>query len=460
VQLCFERALLPTGIARRVTVGIGSDGTFERVDVGASAASKDVIAGLAIPGMPNLHSHAFQRALAGQAELASAGEDSFWGWREAMYELVGLLEPADVAAIAAFAYLEMLAAGYTSVAEFHYLHHQPGGEPYANPAVVSIALRDAARQAGIRQLLLPCLYQRSGFGDRPASANQRRFMQDTRSFLRLIQTLAAQADPMRTTGVALHSLRAVPLAALSEVVSAIPKHARMHIHVAEQRREVDDCIAFCGSRPVAYLLESGFVDERWCLVHATHADETELRAIAAAGAVVGLCPSTESNLGDGRFPLDQFLMAGGRFGVGSDSQVSIDPREELRSLEYSLRVWRERRALCATDAEPHCGTFLYAAAAAGGARAMGIGGGQITAGAPADLVVLDTDRAAYAGIADDALLDAYVFAPRPDDVRDVLVGGRWVLRERRHPAAEAIASAYKRCVARLQRRGVQPPVRP
>jgi formimidoylglutamate deiminase len=459
VRLFVERALLPGGIARRVAMQIAGDGTLERIDAQASADGQAVVPGLAVPGMPNLHSHAFQRALAGRTEFAGAGADSFWGWREAMYHLVGELEPADVEAIAAFAYLEMLEAGYTSVAEFHYLHHERSGEPYPNPATVALALRAAARQAGIRQLLLPCLYQTSDFGAQPPTVTQRRFVQDTAGFQRLVEMLNTASDALRTTGVALHSLRAVPLPALREVVAALPAGSPVHIHVAEQRREVADCLAFSGRSPIAYLLETGLVDERWCLVHATHADAAELRGIAQAGAVVGLCPTTESNLGDGRFALDDFLAAGGRFGIGSDSQVSIDPREELRTAEYTLRIWRERRALAASSASPHCGTRLYSAAATGGAQALGLPGGQFVTGAAADLVVLDTDRAAYAGVPDEALLDAYVFAPRGPDVRDVMVAGRWVLRERRHPAADAITRNYEDCVARLARAASRTAVR-
>ena len=420
--------------------GSGSDGTGR------------IIRGLTLPGMPNLHSHSFQRAMAGSAEVASGGEHSFWGWRDVMYRFVERVGPAELTAIAAFAYLEMLESGYTSVAEFHYLHHMPAGAPYPEPTTLADAVREGARIAGIRHLLLPTLYQQANFSGAPLAAAQRRFANYTDAFIALYERLRARESGLESTGIALHSLRAVPRAAIEAVVQAVragPRNCPVHIHVAEQRREVDDCEAFSGARPVEYLLGTGLVDRRWCLVHATHVTPDELRGIAASGAVVGLCPTTESNLGDGRFPLDEFLATGGRFGIGSDSHVSLDPREELRSLEYTLRSWRERRVIAVGEKMPNCGSFLYGSAVAGGAQAFGAAHAGICAGAAADFVVVDSARAEFAGIADAALIDAWVFAPRPAAVREVWVAGKPVVSAGAHRAREAIAAAYRSSVTRL-----------
>ena len=452
MELLFESALLPDGIAAQVSIAIAADGTIERVSAGSQARGATAVRGLALPGMPNLHSHAFQRAMAGAAELRGPGQDSFWTWRDTMYRFVGRLGPEDVDAVAAFLYLEMLEAGYTSVGEFHYVHHQPDGRPYADAAALALAVRAAAERAGIRQVLLPTLYQTAGFGGQPAQPAQRRFLHDTQSFVRLFERLMSGATRECTTGIALHSLRAVPMDALRETVaaiSALAPRAPIHIHVAEQQPEVEACLAFCGRRPVQYLLESGLVDARWCLVHATHVDATEVTGMAEAGAVVGLCPTTEGNLGDGVFPLDALIAAGGKFGVGSDSHVSIDPAEELRAAEYSVRLARGRRVIAASAHEPHCGTFLYQSAAIGGAQALGFRGAGLTVGAPADIVVLDTGRAAMAGAATAALIDTHVFAPRSGAVRDVMVGGRWRVRDGSHPGRAAIEAGYRAAIARL-----------
>jgi formimidoylglutamate deiminase len=452
VEIAFESALLPDGIAAPVSIAIGADGTIERVSAGRPAQGPAPVRGLAVPGMPNLHSHAFQRAMAGAAELRGPGEDSFWTWRDTMYRFVGRLGPEEVEAVAAFVYLEMLEAGYTSVGEFHYVHHQPDGRPYADPAALALAVRAAAERAGIRQVLLPTLYQTAGFGGQQPQPAQRRFVHDTQSFLKLVERMIAAGTREGTTGIALHSLRAVPMDALRETVTAfgaLAPRAPIHIHVAEQQPEVEACLAFCGRRPVQYLLESGLVDARWCLVHATHVDAAEISGMAETGAIVGLCPTTEGNLGDGVFPLDALLAAGGKFGVGSDSHVSIDPAEELRAAEYALRLARGRRVIAASAREPNCGTFLYRSAAAGGARALGLSSAGLAVGAPADIVVIDTERAAMAGAATAALIDTHVFAPRPGAVRDVMVGGQWRVRDGKHPQRAAIEAGYRAAIARL-----------
>jgi formimidoylglutamate deiminase len=456
VSLVFERALLGSDIARHVALRVAADGTIEQAQAGHRCDRSRIVPGLALPGMPNLHSHAFQRGMAGSAEVLAREAGSFWGWREVMYRFVARLEPEDVEAIATFLYMEMLEAGYTSVAEFHYVHHQPGGTPYLDAVTMSHAVRSAAARAGIRQLLLPCLYQSAGFGALPLQAEQRRFGHDAAAFLRLFHTLQGQSTPRLSTGIALHSLRAVPETALREIVAAVAATTPIHIHISEQRREVEECLAFTGHRPLDFLAATVPLDARWCLVHATHASAQELSGIARSGAIVGLCPTTEANLGDGRFPLDEFVHQGGRFGIGSDSQVSIDPREELRTAEYALRMHRERRALIASTSQPHCGSFLYGAAVDGGAQAIGLAGGELKPGAPADIVVVDTDSAAFAGVPEAALLDAYVFAPRPGAVRDVMVDGRWLVRNGLHPQRESIEQAYRACLQRLAATTVAP----
>ncbi len=454
MRLVFERALVAGSVVRGVTVDVACDGTIAHVGRVTPQESGPVIAGLALPGMPNLHSHAFQRAMAGTAETAGATNDSFWTWRDTMYRFVDRLSPQDVRAIGAYAYLEMLKAGYTAVAEFHYLHHQADGTAYTNPAELAVAIREAAASTGIRQTLLPSLYQTGGFGGVAPRAAQRRFVHSADAFLRLFEQLHTQADSLRSTGIALHSLRAVPAQVLQEVVAAVRhlnRSAPVHIHVAEQQQEVVDCLEATGQRPVAYLMGLDVVDRNWCLVHATHVDAQEMAAIARSQAVVGLCLTTEANLGDGRFALDELLTLRGFFGIGSDSHVSIDPREELRLAEYNLRLWRQQRAVIRSDEQKHCGTLLYETALAGGARALGrseaVG---FTVGADADVVVLDTEQAAMAGVQDDALVDQYIFAPRPGLVRDVMVGGQWVVQQSQHAAQLRIERDYVEALQRLQ----------
>lgn len=454
MELLFERALLPAGIARRVAISVADDGTLRAVTAGATGPGTTghpamYVPGLALCGMPNLHSHAFQRALAGVTEVAASATGSFWSWRESMYRFVMRLQPADIDAITAYAYLEMLEAGYTSVAEFHYVHHQPSGQPYPEAPAMAVAVRAAAARAGIRQLLLPCLYQASGFGAAPPLVTQRRFVHDTQAFLKLFERLRSADCALQQTGIALHSLRAVPASSLRAVLQAVPVDTPVHIHISEQQREVDECLAFAARRPIQYLLDNIAVDRRWCLVHATHASQNELLAVRAAGAIVGLCPTTEANLGDGSFPLDDFVCAGGRFGIGSDSQVSIDPREELRTAEYTLRSLKQRRGLVSVSSQEHCGTALYTLASTGGAQALGLNAGELIAGAPADIVVIDTDRPQFAGVPEEALLDAHIFAPRERAVRDVMIAGQWVLRDGVHPQREQIAHAYQWAVRRL-----------
>ena len=452
-RLFAARALLPAGWASDVLLDIDLSGTIVAVTPGARAGGTERAAGPLIPGMPNLHSHAFQRAMAGLAQQrGAAGRDNFWTWRDTMYRFVSRLGPDDARAIAAQLYTELLKNGYTAVAEFHYLHNAPDGSAYADPAEMALAHARAAREAGIALTLLPALYAHGGFGAAPLDAAQARFASSPESILEIVRSARPQSGPDLRVGVAAHSLRAVSptqLAALVAGITAIDRTAPIHIHAAEQRKEVDDCVAWSGRRPVAWLLEHAVPDARWCLVHCTHLDDTELADLAASGAVAGLCPSTEADLGDGVFRLPDFLAAGGRWGIGSDSQVSRDPAEELRLLEYAQRMVRLERNVAASAARPSVGATLWEAATRGGAQALGRPAGTIAPGCRADLVVLDDGHVDLAGRGDDAILDALVFAGGRGLVRDVMVGGRWVVREGHHSAEEAIAAWYRATVAGL-----------
>jgi len=443
-----DAALLPAGWARAVRLDVAVDGTLAAVTTGADPAGTERLAGPVVPGVPNLHSHAFQRAMAGLAERAGgAGQDSFWTWRQVMYGFLASLGPEDVQAIAEQLYVEMLKAGYTGVAEFHYLHHAPDGRPYAERAELALRVAAAARTAGIRLTLLPVLYAHGGFGGQPPAEGQRRFVNGVAGLF-AIRDAVARAAPDVRLGLALHSLRAVTPEETADALAALDPAAPVHIHIAEQTREVEECLAWSGARPVDWLLDHAPVSERWCLVHATHLSEAETRRLAASGAVAGLCPTTEANLGDGLFPVVEYLAQGGRFGIGSDSHVSVSPIEELRWLEYGQRLTRRARTLLAAPDEPSVGTRLWRDAVEGGARALGISGG-LAAGRPADFLVLDVESPALAGRPLDRLLDALVFSGNRTPVRDVAVAGRLVVRDGRHPQEDAIARRYAATVARL-----------
>jgi len=395
VQLLAPLALLPHGWEENVRIECDAAGSL----VSAGAAKGDDLGsarrleGPVIPGMGNLHSHAFQRVMAGLTERRSSDADSFWTWRETMYRFVSLLEPEDIEAIAAQLFVEMLEAGYTGVAEFHYLHHDKDGQAYASLTETSRRIVAASKRAGIRLTHLPVLYMQGGFGGKPLSAEQKRFGNSIEQFTRLMDELHAEyaRDPTVRLGLALHSLRAVDMESLRQVAehsSTLDNLAPVHVHVAEQTREVEECLAFSGRRPVQWLFDSAAVDERWCLVHATHMVDAEIGAVAASGAVAGLCPTTEANLGDGVFPAAAFVEPGGRFGIGSDSHVPVSPMEELRLLEYGRRLANHRRAVLASGQQPSTGRNLYPLAARGSAQALGIVAGELSPEARADLVVL------------------------------------------------------------------------
>ncbi len=401
--------------------------------------------GWCLAGLPNLHSHAFQRAMAGLAERQSNPEDSFWTWRELMYRFAGRVDPDSQYAIARQLYAEMLEAGYTTVCEFHYLHHAPDGRPYDDPAAMSSSLIAAARDAGIRLTLLPVLYMTGGFDGRPLSERQRRFGHSLDAYLALLQSLRAREDDRLRVGIALHSLRAVPVAPMRELLAAVAgQDLPIHIHVAEQLGEVQDCLAIRGARPVEWLLANADVDPRWTLVHATHLEPAEVQGIVRSGATVAICPTTEANLGDGLFPLRDYLAAGGRWGVGSDSHVSVSVAEELRWLEYGQRLVHHRRNIAVSPGQPSTGELLYSQALAGGLRACGFG-----AAAGSDVVRLRASAPALAGARRADLLDRFVFAGHGPVVDEVEVQGRRRVAAGRHVASEAIAADFARAIARL-----------
>ena len=398
-----------------------------------------------VPGVANLHSHAFQRAMAGLAERMTDPSDSFWTWRETMYRMAARFDPDRLHAVASQLYVEMLEAGYTSVCEFHYLHHAPDGRPYADPAAMSRALLAAAREAGIRITLLPVLYMTGGFDGRPLNARQQRFGHTVDAYLALLQALRAEEGDAVRIGCALHSLRAVPPAAMDAVLAALPADARVHIHIAEQIGEVQDCLALRNERPVRWLLANAPVDARWTLVHATHLDVDEVAAVARSGATVALCPTTEANLGDGLFPLRDYLDLGGQWGIGSDSHVSVSPVEELRWLEYGQRLATRRRNIAATPAQPSVGATLFAGVQASAARATGFGAGALAG----DAVVLDGEAPALVGSDAGHVLDRWLFAGNRPVVDRVDVAGRTVVRAGEHVARAATQAGFSRAMRAL-----------
>ncbi len=442
-------ALLPTGWAHDVAIDVDVNGTIVGVVARAAADGAERAAGPVVPAMPNLHSHAFQRALAGRTGNANAGGDSFWTWRHAMYAMLGRIDADAFEAIATQAFVEMVKAGYAAVAEFHYVHRDPEGASYADPGELARRVIAAADEAGIALTLLPVFYAHGGFGGAPPVAGQRRFVHTVEAFAQLFASLAGDAKARGVVlGVAPHSLRAVTPDELAAVVALVPSDAPIHIHAAEQAREVADCLAWSGARPVDWLLDHAAVDSRWCVVHATHVTADEARRLAASGATAGLAPTTEADLGDGTFPARTYLDAGGAFGVGSDSNTIVDPYAELRQLEWSQRLAHQSRNVLADSAEP-VGMALYARAARGGGRALVRSVGAIEAGMRADLVVLNTDDAALADLPPETLLDAAIFGPCRRPVRDVMVGGRWVVRDGRHPREDRALSRYRAAIAGL-----------
>jgi formiminoglutamate deiminase len=447
-KLYFETALLPEGWARDVLVEIDGAGVISSVATGASPEGAER-AGAGLPGMPNLHSHAFQRGMAGLAEVRGSTQDSFWTWRQVMYSFLERMTPEDAEAIAAGLYAEMLEAGFTSVAEFHYLHHAPDGSWYDDPAEMAGRIAAAVRATGIGITLLPVFYANGGFGERPVQDQQRRFASRADTYGRLLEGARAHIRglPHAGLGIAPHSLRAVTPESLADVVGAHGS-GPIHIHVAEQTKEVEDCLAWSGKRPVEWLLEHRDVGKSWCLIHATHMTPAETKRLAASGAVAGLCPQTEANLGDGIFEGARYLAGNGRLGIGTDSHIRVDVAEEIRTLEYSQRLRDRARNVLGRDSAS-TGRLLYGEALSGGAQALQRKAGRIAAGQIADLIALDADHPVLAGRTGDRLLDSWLFSGDRTCIDSVWVAGRKVVSGGRHTARDAIAPRFMAAMRRL-----------
>jgi formiminoglutamate deiminase len=447
-SLHFATILLPDGWATYVRITM-QDGVIAAIEAGVAPEASDERHAIGLPGLPNLHSHAFQRGMAGLAEVRGQSDDSFWTWREVMYRFVDRLGPDEVEAIAALAYMEMLETGFTRVGEFHYLHHDRDGHPFDNPARMAEALASAAADTGIALTLLPVFYAHSGFGGAIPGHGQRRFVSDIESFARLHHASgdALSSLPDAVLGIAPHSLRAVTpdeLPLLQEIAPDGP----IHIHIAEQLREVEDCLAWSGARPVEWLLDNADVDVRWCPIHATHITDTETKRLARSGAVAGLCPITEANLGDGLFPAGTFVGAGGRYGLGSDSNVLIDAAEEMRLLEYGQRLAHRQRNTLASPDNPHTGATIYHAALAGGAQALGSASG-IAIGNAADMISLDPNHPSLVARREDAILDSWVFAAGTKAIDCVWRRGEKLVSEGRHRARPTVTAHHGDAIRRL-----------
>ncbi len=439
MKLYAENILLDDGWASNQTITI-EQGIITAIESGMIDGA-EIAKGAVIPGMVNCHSHAFQRAFAGFSEQGSEGQDSFWTWRKIMYQFLAQLTEIDAKNIAKQLYIEMLKMGYTRVAEFHYLHHDIDGSNYsdnsAELATMAQAIFEAAKESGIGLTLLPVLYQHSGFGEQPPTDGQKRFINSTEQFNQLVSdsfSLSKQF-PNTNVGIAPHSLRAVDKTSLKSAIKhvrALDKQAPVHIHISEQQKEVDDCLNHYGKRPVQWLLDNIELDKHWCLIHATHLDESERKGIIAKEAIAGICPTTEANLGDGIFPTTEFMAENGTIAIGSDSHISVNPIEELRWLEYAQRLIRQQRAILATKEQASVGQNLWQQAAIGGAQSTNSNTGCLAIGKQADLVVLDSNKTQLFANANQHLLDSVIFASQQSPVSDVMVNGQWKIKNQQH----------------------------
>ena len=448
-------ALLADGWARDVLLEWDEHGVLTRVAPGASAGSAPRAAGPVLPGMSNVHSHAFQRAMAGLAEFRGHPTDDFWTWREEMYRLVTRLTPEDVEAIARHLYIEMLLHGYTCVGEFHYIHRDKEGRPYADRAEMANRILAAAGDTGIALTMMPVLYAFGGLGNRPLSPAQRRFGGDPSSILELVSELRRFHLPHATLrfGIAPHSVRAVDALMLTELVDAATRmdvSMPIHMHVSEQVGEVADCVGTHGVTPLEWIANLVDIDARWCFIHATHLTQLETRRLAQTGAAIGVCPVTEANLGDGIFELERWLEAQASWCIGGDSHVSVSPFEELRALEYSQRLRQRVRNVAASEQSPDVPANLWRQAAEGGARALAQPAGALAPGRRADLVVLDGSDVDFEALAGPAALGVAMFAGNSNRVRDVFIAGAPVVTQGRHPAADQAAAGYRAALRRLR----------
>lgn len=452
MKIFAERILLADGWAQDKTLVINNGIITEILD--GQSPDADAVTGAVIPGMVNCHSHAFQRAFAGFSEQGSEGKDSFWTWRKIMYQFLEQLSAEDAELIASQLYIEMVKAGYTRVAEFHYLHHQTDGDNYQPLATMAHSIINAAQKSGIGLTLLPVLYQYSGFGEQPPSEGQKRFINSVEQFNQLISDCVAASKIVENVniGIAPHSLRAVDKTSLLAAVNHIRQldaKAPIHIHIAEQMQEVNDCLTHYQQRPVEWLLTNAPVDKHWCLIHATHINEAERKGMATSGAIAGICPTTEANLGDGIFPTAEFLNDNGTFAIGSDSHISVNPIEELRWLEYAQRLTKQRRALLANNEQASVGRNLYQRAALGGAQSTSSNTGELAVGKQADLLVLDATKTRLFAAKEQHLLDSLVFASQNNSIKDVMINGQWVVTDYQHPLQASTAEQFAQLLARL-----------
>lgn len=450
-KLFCPQVLLADGWASDITLTIDGHGWISAIEAGRAGQPQTAEArGPVVPALANLHSHAFQRAMAGLAELAGSTDDSFWTWRDTMYRLVSQMSPDDIEVVASKLYSELLKGGFGHVVEFHYQHHAAGGRRYANGAETSLRILKAAQATGIGLTHLPVFYAHAGFGGTEPNDGQRPFIHEVDQFLALLEELApACAAQDATLGLAIHSLRAATPDEMRTVLSGTQTGGPVHIHVAEQEREVEDCLAWSGRRPVDFLLDEMPVDERWCAIHATHMTPQEAARLARCGAVAGLCPATEANLGDGIFPATDFLGLGGAFGIGTDSHVATSVAEELRLLEYGQRLRDRRRNRLASGPGASVARTMFDAALAGGSQAAGLGAAGIRVGARADLVVLDGNNPFIGMASDDQILGRWLFATGGEVVRDVMASGQWVVRDGRHKDEEAIDRDFREVLLKL-----------
>ena len=453
VKLYAETLLVGNQWQNNKTLSINANGVIESITDGRDIDAKS-LAGPVVPGMVNCHSHAFQRAFAGFSEYRANQSDSFWSWRDIMYRFVAKMSPEDAHQVAQYLYLEMLKAGYTCVAEFHYLHHQAGGNFYDNRAEMSHQVINAAKETGISITHLPVLYTYAGFGEQAPAAAQGRFIHQTEDYCRLVEALhqTSQSESTVNIGIAPHSLRAASETQLETVIPFIRKldpQAPIHIHIAEQIQEVNDCIAFYKKRPVEWLLDNYQLDAHWCLIHATHLTDEEVKGIVKSGAVAGICPTTEANLGDGIFPTDAFLKLGGKLAIGSDSHIAVNVADELRTLEYAQRLISRQRAVLTSESCASVGQHLYTESALNGESVVNQNVGSIEVGKRADLLVLDGQHPSLYSKQDSFILDAAIFACDRLPVKDVMVAGQWKIEAGSHQYEQEITQNYLNVMDKL-----------
>nr|WP_293611403.1 formimidoylglutamate deiminase [Ponticaulis sp.] len=442
LNLFFDQAFLHSGWARNVRIGI-AEGRIIEIETDASIQPDDERHACALPGLPNLHSHAFQRGMAGLSELRGSSSDSFWTWRKIMYHFVGKLSPEQMKDIAALAFMEMLENGFTRVGEFHYLHHTPDGQPYSDPSEMSQAIMSASEETGIALTLLPVFYAHAGFGGLPPNPDQSRFIHDIDGFSRLLDQVRTRISVLDdgVLGLAPHSLRAVTPEELGQLTE-LGRDNPIHIHIAEQMAEVEACKKWSGQRPVDWLFDHAKVSGNWCLVHATHITAEETSRLAESGAVAGICPITEANLGDGIFPAEDYLALGGKLGIGSDSNIRIDASEELRLFEYGQRLSRQRRNVLSSETCKSTGETLFHAALNGGAQALGRSAG-LRVGNAADIVSLNMSDDSLIGKTDSQILDAFIFAAGQKAIDCVWRFGQREVTNGRHRARNVLSQKFK-----------------